>query len=254
MRISKVHGRKASNGTVRALRNAALGLGMAIMISGATLFPAAAQAEPPADVIAVAKTESKVTIYTSTVDAEMQDIAKTLAARYPFIKAEWLRLTSTTIFTRFAGETAAKTYHADVLYSGSSQLYQQRFELFKTLTPDLVPDIAKVIVSAKNPNYAAGAALPPIVASNAQSVSQAEIGPHRKIWKDLTGPRWRAEPTRADRHTLPDDFAAPCRFQRHDHARAAAGCAQCLRTEALSRTSQTRSVKREEYALPCLPV
>jgi iron(III) transport system substrate-binding protein len=80
-----------------------------------------------------------------------------------------------------------------VLYSGSSQLYQQRPELFVKLTPELVPNITKVVVTAKNAHYALGEVLPHIVAYNTGAVSQGDIGQHLKSWKDLADPRWRAK-------------------------------------------------------------
>lgn len=163
-------------------------LGAAALVAGGP-----ARSQDLKDIEAAAKAEGRLTLYTSSVDAETQEIVKTFEARYPFIKVEFLRLTSTTLFTRFVGETNAKTYQADVLYSGSSQLYQQQPELFKTLTPELVPNIAKVIVPAKNKNYAVGEVLPHIVAYNTQSVSQADVSQHLKSWKDLADPRWRGK-------------------------------------------------------------
>lgn len=168
---------------------------LCIAAFGAAALAAAlpAWAQDLSAIEAAAKVEGKLTLYTSSVDAETQEIVKTFEARYPFIKVEFLRLTSTTLFTRFMGETASKTYIADVLYSGSSQLYQQQPELFKPLTPELVPNIAKVKVPAKNPNYAVGEVLPHIIAYNTQSVSQADVGAHLKSWKDLADPRWKGK-------------------------------------------------------------
>lgn len=155
-----------------------------------------AQSQPPLDgpaLEAAAKAEGKLTLYTSSVDAETQEIVKSFEARYPGIKVEWLRFPSTTLFTRFVGESEQKTYHADVLYSGSSQLYQLQPELFQKLTPELVPNIAKVIVPAKNPNYVVGEVLPHIVAYNSTTVSAADIRDHLKSWKDLADPRWKGK-------------------------------------------------------------
>ncbi|SFJ53370.1 iron(III) transport system substrate-binding protein [Bosea sp. OK403] len=152
-----------------------------------------AHAQDQAALEAAAKAEGRLTLYTSSVDAETQDIVKSFEARYPFIKVEWLRFPSTTLFTRFSGETAAATYHADVLYSGSSQLYQLRPELFVELTPEVVPNISKVIVPAKNTHYVVGEVLPHIVAYNTNTVSTKDIQEHLKSWKDLADPRWRGK-------------------------------------------------------------
>lgn len=167
-----------------------------IMIVSGALSTVKAQSQPPLDgpaLEAAAKAEGKLTLYTSSVDAETQEIVRSFEARYPGIKVQWLRFPSTTLFTRFAGESEQKTYHADVLYSGSSQLYQLRPELFQKLTPELVPNIAKVIVPAKNPNYVVGEVLPHIVAYNSTTVSAADISGHLKSWKDLADPRWKGK-------------------------------------------------------------
>ncbi len=164
------------------------------LLAGLGLFAATAvHAQDMAAVEAAAKAEGKLTLYTSSVDAETQEIVKTFEARYPFIKIEWLRLPSTTLFTRFSAETAAKTYQADVLYSGSSQLYQQHPELFVKLTPEVTPNITHVVVPAKNPNYVVGEVLPHIVAYNNETVSAGDIKEHLKSWKDLADPRWRGK-------------------------------------------------------------
>lgn len=175
-------------------RFAALALiGRSLLACAGILAGTGAGAQDQTALVAAAKAEGKLTLYTSSVDAETQEIVKSFEARYPFIKVEWLRFPSTTLFTRFAGETEAKTFHADVLYSGSSQLYQQRPELFHKLTPDLVPNITRVIVPAKNPNYAVGEVLPHIVAYNSGAVSPDDLSKHLKSWKDLADPRWRGK-------------------------------------------------------------
>ncbi|MBL8699242.1 MAG: ABC transporter substrate-binding protein [Alphaproteobacteria bacterium] len=166
------------------------------VLAALAMFAATMAIAPAQDLSAVeaaAKAEGKLTLYTSSVDAETQEIVKLFEARYPFIKVEWLRLTSTTLFTRFVAESEAKTDHADVLYSGSSQLYQQRPQLFHKLTPELVPNSVKLVIPAKNPNYAVGEVLPHIVAYNTQSVTADDIRKHLGSWKDLADPRWRGQ-------------------------------------------------------------
>jgi iron(III) transport system substrate-binding protein len=162
-------------------------------ISFASNTSAHAQREPGADVIAAARAEGKLTIYTSAVDAEMQEIAVRFEKAYPGIKMEWLRFPSTTLFARFVGELDAKVYTADVLFSGSTQLYQQRPELFEPLTLAQVPNVKALLVSAKNTGYAIAEIVPHAISYNTALVSKAEIAAHLKTWADLTDPRWKGK-------------------------------------------------------------
>ena len=157
------------------------------------LAPAYAQAELPADVIAAAKAEGKVTIYTSAVDAEMQEVAGVFEKTYPGIKLEWLRFPSTTLFARFVGELDSKVHTADVLFSGSTQLYQQRPELFQPLTVGLVPNVKALLVPAKNTGYVIGDIVPHAVTFNNTTVSKADIAAHLKTWEGLADPHWKGK-------------------------------------------------------------
>ncbi|MCZ8108057.1 MAG: extracellular solute-binding protein [Burkholderiales bacterium] len=170
-----------------------LGIGLAAGLLGAAAAPALAQAELPADVVAAAKAEGKVTIYTSAVDAEMQDIAAVFEKSYPGIKIEWLRFPSTTLFARFVGEFDSKVYTADVLFSGSTQLYQQRPELFQPLTPELVPNAKSLLIAAAKPVYAIGEIVPHAVTFNNAVVTKAEIEAHLKTWEGLADPYWKGK-------------------------------------------------------------
>lgn len=155
--------------------------------------PAAAEAELSAEVIAAAKAEGRLTIYTSAVDAEMQEVARQFEQAYPGIKLEWLRFPSTTLFARFVGELDAKVYTADVLFSGSTQLYQQQPDLFQTLTPEFVPNVKALRVPAKNNSYAVADIVPHAVSYNTGLVSKADIAAHLKTWAGLADPYWKGK-------------------------------------------------------------
>ncbi|MBL8699239.1 MAG: extracellular solute-binding protein [Alphaproteobacteria bacterium] len=161
----------------------------------ATCGPAIAQTpqELPATVIAAAKAEGKVTIYTSAVDAEMQEIAGVFEKAYPGIKLEWLRFPSTTLFARFVGEIDSRVHTADVLFSGSTQLYQQRPELFQKLTPEVVPNVATLKVAAANASYVVAEIVPHAVTFNNAVVTRADIDGHLKSWAGLADPFWKGK-------------------------------------------------------------
>ena len=172
-------------------------LGALALLAGlglpAGFAPAQAQSEVPAEVIAAAKAEGKVTIYTSAVDAEMQEIAGVFEKAYPGIKLEWLRFPSTTLFARFVGELDSKVYTADVLFSGSTQLYQQRPELFQPMKPEVVPNARALIVPAKNGNYAVAEIVPHAVTFNNAVLTKDVIDKNLKSWESLADPYWKGK-------------------------------------------------------------
>lgn len=153
---------------------------------------AGAQTTDMAALVAAAKAEGKLTLYTSSVDVETQELAKEFEKAYPGIKVEWLRLPSTTLFARFSGEVDSNVNNVDVLYSASSQLYQLKPQLFQKLTPALVPNLAGLQVKAKNDSYAVAEIVPHLVTYNSALVSKADLA-KLKSWKDLTDPRWKGK-------------------------------------------------------------
>lgn len=187
-RTTIIH-RRFKRGGAHALAIAG-GIALAVLSSSAQ---AQTQADLPAEVIAAAKAEGKVTIYTSAVDAEMQEIAGVFEKAYPGIKLEWLRFPSTTLFARFVGEYDSRVYTADVLFSGSTQLYQQRPELFQPLKPDYLPNARALLVPAKNANYAVAEIVPHAVTFNNAVVTKAEIDKYLKTWEGLADPYWKGK-------------------------------------------------------------
>ena len=158
----------------------------------ATAAPVCAQNAAMDALIAAAKAEGKLTLYTSSVDIETDELAKKFEAAYPGIKVEWLRLPSTALFARFAGEAESNVHNVDVLYSASSQIYQLKPQLFQKLTPALIPNLSALQVKAKNDAYAVAEILPHAITFNNALVSKDDLA-KLKSWKDLTDPRWRGK-------------------------------------------------------------
>lgn len=165
---------------------------IALLLGLACAGTATAQNATMDALVAAAKAEGKLTLYTSSVDVETQELAKKFEEAYPGIKVEWLRLPSTTLFSRFAGEADANVNNVDVLYSASSQIYQLKPQLFQKLTPALIPNVAGLQVKAKNDSYAVAEIVPHLITYNSAMVSKADLA-KLKSWKDLTDPRWRGK-------------------------------------------------------------
>jgi len=169
---------------------------LALALAGGTWLPTpAAAADPtPAEIEAAAKAEGALVIYTSSVDAEMQVLVEAFEKRYPEITVEWIRQPSTTVFNRFVGEVEAGVVQADLLYTASTQLYQQRPELFRPLSAAQLPNAgAELPVKPKNDHYVIDAVSPHLVTYSTLTVSPEDLQQHLKSWKDLTDPRWNGK-------------------------------------------------------------
>lgn len=90
--------------------------------------PARAQAVPPgyaasyADVLAKAKQEGKVVVYTSTDLAQGQKLLDAFKAVYPGIDVEWNDQGTTSAFNRVISEAAAKQVGGDIVWSSALDL------------------------------------------------------------------------------------------------------------------------------------
>jgi iron(III) transport system substrate-binding protein len=75
-----------------------------------------------ADVIAAAKKEGKVVVYSTTDTAAANPLIKDFQALYPGISVEYNDMNSTEVYNRFISEKAAGAGSADVLWSSSMDL------------------------------------------------------------------------------------------------------------------------------------
>jgi iron(III) transport system substrate-binding protein len=172
-------------------RRDTLAAGAALAATG--LNTAWAADATPAEVEAAARREGRLVIYTSSVDPEMQKLAQAFEKTYSGIKVEWIRQPSTTVFNRFVGEVEAGVVQADLLYTASTALYQERPELFRPLTPAMLPNMgSNVPVRAKNAVYVIDAVSPHAITYSTRTVSQQDLA-QLTSWRDLTNPRWRGK-------------------------------------------------------------
>lgn len=98
-------------------------------LAALSLIPALATAQVPpgypasyGDVIAAAKKEGKVVVYSSTDTVAANPLIKDFQALYPGISVEYNDMNTTEIYNRFISERAAGGGSADVLWSSSMDL------------------------------------------------------------------------------------------------------------------------------------
>jgi iron(III) transport system substrate-binding protein len=183
---------KLTNDFARFVRLGVAGLALVAGVSGLTLSSAApASAETAEEIEAAANEEGVLLIYTSTVDALMKVIAPAFEATHPGIRVSWIRLSSSTVFNRYVAESEAGVVQGDLLWTASTQLYQERPEMFAELTPEFVPNLAiEASIQPKNDHYVVVTASPHIVTYNTDSVTEADLAAHLATWEGLTDPRW----------------------------------------------------------------
>lgn len=136
--------------------------------------------------------EGQLILYTSSPDADVEIMVSAFREAHPEIEVRWTRLVSATLFNRFVGEAEAGVVQADVLYSGSSALYQQRPELFESLNAENVPNIGEgpKVASALD-SYLVASVSPHYITYNTDLVSQEDLDAHLASWEDLADPVWQ---------------------------------------------------------------
>ncbi len=100
-----------------------------IAIAMASALPAIAAAQVPSgypanygDIVAAARKEGKVVIYSSTDTVSANPLIKDFQALYPGISVEYNDMNTTEIYNRFISERAAGSGSADILWSSSMDL------------------------------------------------------------------------------------------------------------------------------------
>jgi len=147
-----------------------------------TLLPGLSLAQVPAgypanyaDVIAGAKKEGKVVIYSTTDTASANPLIKDFQVLYPGIAVEYNDMNSTEVYNRFISEKAAGAGSADVLWSSSMDL-QVKLASEGGALEYASPEIANLPAWAVWKNQAFGTTYEPIaIVYNKRLLSGDEI-------------------------------------------------------------------------------
>ncbi len=141
-----------------------------------------------AAVIAAAKKEAKLVIYTGVEQAAAQVVINAFEKKYPFIAAETVRASSSKLATRLDAEIEANRVQGDVIEF--SLLYltgglQRRGELLQYDSPEY----ANYPPEYSAPGYWAASGLSNvIILLNTRKVDEANVP---QSWWDLAKPYWR---------------------------------------------------------------
>lgn len=144
---------------------------------------------------AAAKAEGRLIVYSSNQDAEMEAKLAAFEAKYPEIDADYIRLPSAQVFTRFISEHDAGVTQADLLTTASTVIFQERPELFLELSGENVPALGEEtpLITPENSHYAVYQTDVQLITYNTGTVSEDDIAEHLQSWEDLADPRWAGQ-------------------------------------------------------------
>lgn len=170
----------------------------------AVVFAGAASAQTAAEwdqVVAAAKKEGKVSLYTSTLGAPFHlDIIKAFQAKYG-ITIELLDVRASELDERIRTEQASQRYNADVVQHGSASLltnYDRKDLLQKRGPVPNQKNLASLFGEGASDSRMPSYVLPYGILINTDMVKGAD---EPKSWKDLLNPKWKDK-------ILSDDFRA----------------------------------------------
>lgn len=142
---------------------------------------------------AAAKSEGRLLIYSANQDAEMEAKLALFKKSYPEIAAEYIRLPSSQVFTRFVSEDKAGATQADLLTTGSTALFQTNPELFKEVGSSNLPNlkIVQPLIKPINNHYVVFQSDIQVVTYNKGTVSDKDLADHLGSWEGLADPFWK---------------------------------------------------------------
>lgn len=162
-------------------------LAMPLSIGG---LPAFAAAVPTTDLVEGAKKEGKLVVYSSVSASDTATLVKSFQAKYPFIKATFLRLGSGRLMTKIFQEAQAGAHNADVFQTGSLEVYlfKKKGLVGKYLSPErkFYQDYFKDAEGYSTSFYFT----PKVISYNTRMVSPDKAP---KSYHDLLLPQWKGQ-------------------------------------------------------------
>jgi iron(III) transport system substrate-binding protein len=171
---------------LRRLAKRSSPIAAALMFLFIAAFQVSAQTE--AELMSGAKKEGKVVYWTTMRLPDAQALAQGFESKYPFVKAEIVRISGDQLIERAITEYRAGTVTADVLDAFSFKVLQNR----GLLQPFATPESAFYSAEYKDPQnlwvtlYCAYN----VIAYNTKLVAPADAP---KDWPDLLNPKWKGK-------------------------------------------------------------
>ncbi len=172
---------------MRLSRRGALG-GLAGMglLAGQRLARAAKPFQPPDSLVAAARKEGQMTLYSATFTEVQQDVISAFNKRFPFVKVNFVRASGGQLITRVKTEAASGKLEADVIdHSDRGQTFEI-VDLFADYAPPNAADyLPAALVSPK--------LWPTLTPAWSLAWNTELVKNPPKSWMDLTKPEYNGQ-------------------------------------------------------------
>ncbi|MGH7845909.1 MAG: ABC transporter substrate-binding protein [Candidatus Binatia bacterium] len=134
-----------------------------------------------------AKNEGKLAVYSSMSSSDTDTLIRKFQAKYPFVKATFLRLSSGRLMTKLFQEAQAGTYLADVYQTGSIEVYL--FQKKGLVAKYSSPENKAYEDSFKDPHgyYTSFYFTPKVMGYNTRLIARDKAP---RSYQDLLNPSW----------------------------------------------------------------
>ncbi|HWP60662.1 MAG TPA: extracellular solute-binding protein [Candidatus Acidoferrales bacterium] len=142
------------------------------------------------EIVAGAKKERRLVVYTSMTVDQMQTILNAFKAKYPFIEPTMLRAVGERLLTKILTEAQSGRYEFDVVQSAETQAYALKKN--KLLARYASPEAKNFPKTFVDPDgyWAAVYIMPNVLGFNSGLVSRAEVP---KNEQELLDPKWKGK-------------------------------------------------------------
>lgn len=218
------------------------GIALAACGGGGGSAPAAGPAAPGSweAVVEAAKQEGALTFYANTNEPANQALIEEFQNLYPEIKITYTRIPNAEVTSRIVAEAESGINAVDVVATGVPELADGHGDLFKEMTTDFLPGMAKFPDTAKRYPWAT------VTVTNAYAVGYntdlVPEGEAPKSWQDVLDPKWKGQIAYATpvgstthlgwlqgmKHFFGDQFLATWRTQDYQLMDSATPAAQAV--------------------------
>lgn len=163
-----------------------------LIVGMGTAAAADDQALPGIDpkVLADARAEGEVTVYTSQ-DADISNAtAEAFKKAVPGIEVRLLRLASVELNSRISGEFNSSVYEDDLIIGSDARIFNGHEDWWKPLTPQMIPTMSALPAAAISPNWLTVIQSVSMIAINTSMLSDAEAP---RVWTDLLKPEFKGK-------------------------------------------------------------
>jgi iron(III) transport system substrate-binding protein len=156
------------------------------LAAGLAAAPASAQNFGSPELIAAAKKEGKMVLYTANVAEVEQEIIKAFNKRFPEIKVEMVRAPGGQLITRVKTEAAAGKLIADVIDHSDRGLMLELQDLFQDYAPPNAADY-------REESYVSPKLWPRVMLGWSIAYNSELVKTPPKSWMDLTKPEFKGK-------------------------------------------------------------